>query len=124
MTVTRRWRGLPPPGDAFGAGGLQSLSAGQFEAARTQGFSAGQALRFILLPQALRNAAVAGGDFINLLKDTSLAFIVNVPELTTVAGREQPGADLPAGDFRFHRRGLLPAVLRPEPAGKPPLYRA
>ncbi len=42
-------------GDAFGAGGLQSLSAGQFEAARTQGFSAGQALRFILLPQALRN---------------------------------------------------------------------
>ena len=68
--------------------GLQSLSAGQFEAARTQGFSAGQALRLILLPQALRNVQPSlVGIFINLLKDTSLAFIVNVPELTTVAGQ-------------------------------------
>ena len=35
--------------------GLQSLPRGQYEAALTQGFSPGQALRLILLPQALRN---------------------------------------------------------------------
>ena len=42
----------------------------------------------ILLPQALRNVQPSlVGIFIGLLKDTSLAFIVNVPELTTVAGQ-------------------------------------
>ena len=68
--------------------GLQSLPRGQYEAALTQGFSPGQALRLILLPQALRNVQPSlVGIFIGLLKDTSLAFIVNVPELTTVAGQ-------------------------------------
>jgi polar amino acid transport system permease protein len=42
----------------------------------------------VLLPQALRNVQPSlVGIFIGLLKDTSLAFIVNVPELTTVAGQ-------------------------------------
>ncbi|MDX6019038.1 amino acid ABC transporter permease [Scandinavium sp. V105_16] len=68
--------------------GLQALPAGQFEAAQTQGFSHGQALWHILLPQALRNVMPSlVGILIALLKDTSLAFIVNVPELTTVAGQ-------------------------------------
>ncbi|WP_163351258.1 ABC transporter permease subunit [Klebsiella aerogenes] len=56
--------------------------------ALTQGFAPGQTLRLILLPQALRNVQPSlVGIFIGLLKDTSLAFIVNVPELTTVAGQ-------------------------------------
>lgn len=68
--------------------GLQALPAGQCEAALTQGFSAGQSLRLILLPQVLKNIMPSLlGIFIGLLKDTSLAFIVNVPELTTVAGQ-------------------------------------
>lgn len=68
--------------------GLQALPCGQYEAALTQGFSAGQSLRLILLPQTLRNVLPSlVGIFIGLLKDTSLAFIVNVPELTTVAGQ-------------------------------------
>ncbi|BBV66610.1 TPA: amino acid ABC transporter permease [Kluyvera ascorbata] len=68
--------------------GLRALPTGQYEAALTQGFSAGQSLRLILLPQTLRNVLPSlVGIFISLLKDTSLAFIVNVPELTTVAGQ-------------------------------------
>ena len=68
--------------------GLQSLPRGQYEAALTQGFAPGQTLRLILLPQALRNVQPSRvGIVIGLLKDTSLAFIVNVPELTTVAGQ-------------------------------------
>ena len=67
--------------------GLRALP-GQHEAALTQGFTPGQTLRLILLPQALRNVQPSlVGIFIGLLKDTSLAFIVNVPELTTVAGQ-------------------------------------
>ncbi|VFS82791.1 Inner membrane amino-acid ABC transporter permease protein yhdY [Kluyvera cryocrescens] len=54
--------------------GLQALPKGQFEAALTQGFSAGQSLRLILLPQTLRNVLPSlVGIFIGLLKDTSLA---------------------------------------------------
>lgn len=105
--------------------GLQSLPKGQYEAALTQGFAPGQTLRLVLLPQALRNVQPSlVGIFIGLLKDTSLAFIVNVPELTTVAGGQQPGADLSHGDLRLHRRGVLPAVLRSEPAGQPALLPA
>ncbi|MFK9876647.1 ABC transporter permease subunit, partial [Klebsiella pneumoniae] len=59
--------------------GLQSLPKGQYEAALTQGFAPGQTLRLVLLPQALRNVQPSlVGIFIGLLKDTSLAFIVNV----------------------------------------------
>lgn len=68
--------------------GLRALPGGQYEAALTQGFGTQQTLWLILLPQVLRNILPSLlGIFISLLKDTSLAFIVNVPELTTVAGQ-------------------------------------
>ncbi|WP_338464541.1 amino acid ABC transporter permease [Franconibacter daqui] len=68
--------------------GLEALPKGQREAALAGGFSSGQMLRFVLLPQGLRNVLPSYiGLLIALLKDTSLAFIVNVPELTTVAGQ-------------------------------------
>lgn len=103
--------------------GLQSLPKGQYEAALTQGFAPGQTLRLVLLPQALRNVQPSlVGIFIGLLKDTSLAFIVNVPELTTVAGQVNNRVQIHPGDLRLHRRGVLPAVLRSEPAGQPALY--
>lgn len=68
--------------------GLAALPAGQSEAARAQGFGTAATLWYILLPQVLRNILPSlTGIFISLLKDTSLAFIVNVPELTTLAGQ-------------------------------------
>ena len=83
--------------------GLRALPTGQYEAALTQGFSAGQSLRLILLPQTLRNVLPSlVGIFISLLKDTSLAFIVNVPELTTVAGQVNNRVQIyPAAIFIF-----------------------
>lgn len=83
--------------------GLRALPLGQYEAAQTQGFSPWQALRLILLPQALRNVLPSlVGIFIGLLKDTSLAFIVNVPELTTVAGQVNSRVQIyPAAIFIF-----------------------
>lgn len=68
--------------------GLNALPGGQLEAAHSQGFSRVQTLRYILLPQTIRNILPSLiGIFISLIKDTSLAFIVNVPELTTTAGQ-------------------------------------
>jgi polar amino acid transport system permease protein len=66
--------------------GLQALPRAQAEAALAQGLSRPQALWLVLLPQAAPNIAPSlVGLFVALIKDTSLASIVNVPELTTVA---------------------------------------
>ncbi len=68
--------------------GLNALAAGQTEAGISSGFGEWQILRYILLPQAMPNLLPSYiGLMVALIKDTSLAFIVNVPELTTVAGQ-------------------------------------
>lgn len=89
--------------DALGLAGLSALPTGQFEAALSQGFSTQQTLWRVLLPQALGNILPSlVGIFISLLKDTSLAFIVNVPELTTVAGQVNNRVQIyPAAIFIF-----------------------
>ena len=83
--------------------GLSALPTGQYEAALSQGFSTQQTLWRVLLPQALGNILPSlVGIFISLLKDTSLAFIVNVPELTTVAGQVNNRVQIyPAAIFIF-----------------------
>ncbi|TKI07921.1 ABC transporter permease subunit [Martelella alba] len=68
--------------------GLNAMAAGQTEAGISSGFGEWQILRHILLPQAMPRLLPSYlGLMVALLKDTSLAFIVNVPELTTVAGQ-------------------------------------
>ncbi|MFF2753741.1 amino acid ABC transporter permease [Psychrobacillus sp. NPDC058041] len=63
-------------------GGLNSIEKGQMEAARSSGLSYVQALRFIILPQALRRMVPnLVSQFISLLKDTSLAVVIALPEL-------------------------------------------
>jgi polar amino acid transport system substrate-binding protein len=63
--------------------GLSSVPLGQLDAARTLGLSTGQALRFVIGPQALRVAIPpATNDFIALLKDSSLVSVVTLTELT------------------------------------------
>lgn len=83
--------------------GISALPGGQYDAAVVQGFRPYQALWLILLPQVLRNVLPSlTGIFIGLLKDTSLAFIVNVPELTTVAGQVNSRVQIyPAAIFIF-----------------------
>jgi len=68
--------------------GLEALPRGQTETGIASGMSDGKVLLFVLLPQAWPNLLPSYlGLLISLVKDTSLAFIVNVPELTTVAGQ-------------------------------------
>jgi polar amino acid transport system permease protein len=76
--------------------GIQSIGKGQIEAARSLGMSYVQALRYIILPQAVRRVLPPlGNDFIALLKDTSLATVIAVPELT------QMGRLRRASTFRY-----------------------
>ncbi|MFC0211859.1 amino acid ABC transporter permease [Paenibacillus chartarius] len=63
-------------------GGLASIDKGQIEAARASGLTSAQTLRYIVLPQALRRMVPPTvSQFIALLKDTSLATIIALPEL-------------------------------------------
>ncbi|CAM4107355.1 amino acid ABC transporter permease [Kerstersia similis] len=68
------------------AAGIRSLPAGQWEASRSLGLSLWETLRFVVLPQAL---PIMAPSFINqwvaLIKDTSLAYVVGVAELSFVA---------------------------------------
>jgi His/Glu/Gln/Arg/opine family amino acid ABC transporter permease subunit len=62
---------------------LESIPAGQLEAARTLGLSERQVLRLVRAPQAFRLAlAPMTNDFVALLKDSSLVSVLTVLELT------------------------------------------
>jgi polar amino acid transport system permease protein len=66
--------------------GVSAIPNGQIEAATASGLSYFRAMRHVVLPQALKIMIPAFvGQFISLFKDTSLAYIVGVFELTTVA---------------------------------------
>jgi len=65
--------------------GIEGIPKGQMEAAISTGLSHRQAMTHIILPQALRNMIPSFvNQFVSLIKDTSLAFIVGVSELTHV----------------------------------------
>ncbi len=86
--------------------GIQSVSKGQMEAARSQGMSYGQAMVYIILPQAIRNVLPAlGNDFVAMLKDSSLVSVLAVRDITQVAR-------LYAGrSFRFEESYTTLAIL-------------
>ena len=62
--------------------GIQSVAVGQIEGARSTGMTFVQALWHVVLPQAYRHMIpTIIGQFVSLIKDTSLATIIVVPEL-------------------------------------------
>jgi polar amino acid transport system permease protein len=68
--------------------GIQSISKGQMEAARSLGMNYFQAMRYVILPQAIRVIMPpVGNEFITLLKDSSLVSVVAVADMTR-RGRE------------------------------------
>jgi polar amino acid transport system permease protein len=66
--------------------GIEGIPKGQTEAAISTGLAHWQVMLYIVLPQGLRNMIPSFvNQFVSLIKDTSLAFIVGVSELTHVA---------------------------------------
>lgn len=63
--------------------GIQAVGKGQIEAAQTLGFSRAQIIKLIILPQAFRTVFPAlGNECVTLIKDSSLASVIGVMELT------------------------------------------
>jgi len=68
--------------------GIQALPKGQTDAARALGHSHLAAMRWVILPQALFNTIPSIlSQFVSTIKETTLGYIINVPELTFAAGQ-------------------------------------
>ena len=67
-------------------GGIESMPVGQYEAAKVLGYSKGQTFIRIILPQVVKRILPPiTNETITLVKDTSLAFVLSVVEMFTMA---------------------------------------
>lgn len=94
IQISKEWAGLLALslyGGAYYAeifrAGIQSLDPGQNDAAKALGMSGAQAMRRIILPQAIRNMIppIAGQTIINM-KNTTLLSVITIPDLLYQAG--------------------------------------
>jgi polar amino acid transport system permease protein len=68
--------------------GIEALPKGQMEAARALGHSHLGAMRLVVLPQALFNMLPSMlSQFVSTIKETTLGYVINVPELTFAANQ-------------------------------------
>lgn len=68
--------------------GIIAVGEGQLDAARALGYSYMGAMRFIILPQALYNMIPSMiSTFVATIKDTTLGYVINVPDLTFAASQ-------------------------------------
>ncbi|MEK3878017.1 MULTISPECIES: amino acid ABC transporter permease [unclassified Paenibacillus] len=62
--------------------GIQGVDRGQMEAARSLGMKQGMTMRYIILPQALKNVLPAiGNEFITIIKESSIVSMIGVADL-------------------------------------------
>ncbi|MGX9134091.1 amino acid ABC transporter permease [Rummeliibacillus sp. JY-2-4R] len=87
-------------------GGIQSIPKGQMEAARSSGMSHLQAMKLIILPQAIRKTLPPmASQFILLIKDSSLVSTISAVDLTLKA------TNLAAVSYRYIEIWSFVAVL-------------
>lgn len=93
--------------------GVQSIAKGQGEAARSLGLSAGQSMRHVVLPQAFKRVLPPlAGQFISLVKDTSLVSVIAITELTK-SGREAITTSFSTFEIWFCVAGLYLLINLP-----------
>ncbi|MDQ2634483.1 MAG: amino acid ABC transporter permease [Pseudomonadota bacterium] len=86
--------------------GIQSVDAGQIEAAKALGLSRYRRFRHIVMPQAIRTILPPlGNDFVALVKDSSLVSVLGVADIT------QMGKVYAAGSFRFFETYSIVAYI-------------
>lgn len=86
--------------------GIQSIHAGQWEAASSLGLRRGQAMRHIILPQAVRNVLPPlGNELVAMIKDSALVSALGVQDVT------QMGKVYAASTFKFFETYNVVAFL-------------
>ena len=67
-------------------GGIESINSGQYEAAQVLGYSKLETFFIIIMPQVVKVVLPSiTNEVITLVKDTSLSFVIAIPEMFTVA---------------------------------------
>ena len=67
-------------------GGIESINSGQYEAAQVLGYSKVETFFIIIMPQVFKVILPSvTNEVITLVKDTSLSFVIAIPEMFTVA---------------------------------------
>lgn len=62
--------------------GIQAVDKGQMEAARSLGLSYGAAMRYVIVPQAIKNILPAlGNEFVVVIKESSVVSVIGIKEL-------------------------------------------
>lgn len=62
--------------------GIQSIDGGQTEAARSLGLSSWKTMRFVILPQAIKNVLPAiGNEFVTIIKESAICYTIGVQEI-------------------------------------------
>ena len=68
--------------------GIESVGRSQWDSARASGLTSVQTYRFVIFPQVLRQILPpVAGQFSSLIKDSSLLYIIGIPELTFAANQ-------------------------------------
>lgn len=66
--------------------GINSIDKGQVEASRSLGLNYKQTMQYVILPQALKNCLPSlGNEFISLVKESSIVYLVGVSDIMFVA---------------------------------------
>mgnify|MGYP002566265259 FL=1 len=62
--------------------GIQSIDGGQTEAARSLGLSSWKTMRFIVLPQAIKNILPAiANEFVTIIKESAICYTIGVQDI-------------------------------------------
>lgn len=62
--------------------GIQSIDGGQTEAARSLGLKQGQNMRFVVLPQAIKNTLPAiANEFVTIIKESAITYTIGVQDI-------------------------------------------
>ena len=73
--------------------GIQSIDSGQTEAARSLGMSQGQNLRYIILPQAIKNILPAiANEFVVIIKESAITYTVGVQDIMSAVNADKGSA--------------------------------
>ncbi|MBI1245508.1 MAG: ABC transporter permease subunit [Alphaproteobacteria bacterium] len=87
-------------------GGIESIDRGQWEASRALGFTRWKCLRLVVLPQAIqRTLPPLAGQFISLVKDSSIVSLISIQDLTFL------GNEVAATTTRVFEAWIIVAVL-------------
>jgi polar amino acid transport system permease protein len=86
--------------------GIQAVDKGQMEASRSLGMNYGMSMRYVIIPQAIKNILPAlGNEFIVIIKESSVVSVIGIKELMY-------NADIVRGNtFRAFEPLLIAALI-------------